>query len=112
MFLLGFQRQPRMLRFQRSQPRTGQNRHPERNRGHQRLGCCGDQALRVKTTPDVELDGRAKPSYSKVSVPRVRVALVTECLLEVKMKGDEDMVKVREAVAGTIDKPEEAATNS
>lgn len=72
-----------------------------------RFGLAG------KTTPEDELDGRAKPSYAKVSVPGVRVALVTECHPEVNMKGDEDMVKVREAVAGTIDNlPEEAATNS
>lgn len=71
-----------------------------------RFGLAG------KTTPDDELDGRAKPSYAKVSVPEVRVALFTECHPEVNMKGDEDMVKVREAVAGTIDKLEEAATSS
>lgn len=43
----------------------------------------------------------------------VRVALIMECHPEVKMKGVEDMVKVREAVARTIDNlPEEVATNS
>lgn len=70
-----------------------------------RFGLAG------KTTPEDELDGRAKPSYAKV--PGVRVALVTECHTELKMKGAEDMVKVREAVARTIDNlPEEAANNS
>lgn len=41
------------------------------------------------------------------------MTLVTECHPKVKIKGNEDMFKVREAVAGTIDNlPEEAATNS
>lgn len=41
------------------------------------------------------------------------MALVPECYPKVKTKGDEDIVKVREAVVRTIDNlPKEAANNS
>lgn len=72
--------------------------------------------LSGKTTPEDKLDGRENPRmprFKPYSVPGVRVTLFTECHPKVKMKGDEDMVKVREAVTRAIDNLlEEAATNS
>lgn len=46
-----------------------------------------------------------------MSTPGFRVALVLERYPEVKMKGEEDLARVREAVAGAVDNlPDESAS--
>lgn len=65
------------------------------------------------TTPADVRSKTAKLSCAKVSVPGVRVALVSEGYPDVKMKEEEDLVEVREAFAMAIDNLlEEIATTA
>lgn len=66
----------------------------------------GGQDKRSRPTGTTPADVRSKTAklpYAKVSVPGVRMALVSEGYPEVKMKEEEDLVEVREAFAMAID---------
>lgn len=66
----------------------------------------GGQDKRSRLTGTTPADVRSKTvklPYAKVSVPGVRVALVSEGYPDVKMKEEEDLVEIRGAFAMAID---------